>query len=77
MQASCKSLPSSSVEFCDSLEIGYMFARGKPLSGWTTDPRDYPAKVAAYLRDAWAASPRPRAALGAGGTSGTTTGAPQ
>lgn len=53
-----------------AVEIGYMFARGKPLSGWTADGRDYPAKVAAYLRDAWRTAPRPRAALGLGGTSG-------
>lgn len=53
-----------------AVEIGYMFARGKPLFGYTADGRGYPAKVEAYMRDAWGAPLRPRAPLGLGGASG-------
>ncbi|WP_424135925.1 nucleoside 2-deoxyribosyltransferase [Roseomonas chloroacetimidivorans] len=53
-----------------AVEIGYMFAQGKPLFGYTVDGRDYPAKVAAYVRDAWGQSLRPRPPLGLGGASG-------
>jgi nucleoside 2-deoxyribosyltransferase len=54
-----------------AVEIGYMFAQGKPLAGYTVDGRAYPEKVAGYMRDAWNASLRPRAALSAtGGSSG-------
>ncbi len=28
-----------------AFEIGYMHALGKPLAGWTRDPRDYPERV--------------------------------
>jgi nucleoside 2-deoxyribosyltransferase len=34
-----------------AFEIGYMHALGKPLVGWTADPRDYPARVAGYFDD--------------------------
>ena len=53
-----------------AVEIGYMFAQGKPLSGYTVDGRGYPDKVAAYFQTAWSGSVRPRAALSLGGTSG-------
>ncbi|TPG58086.1 hypothetical protein EAH89_08965 [Roseomonas nepalensis] len=53
-----------------AVEIGYMFAQGKPLFGYTADGRDYPAKVEAYMRDAWGAPLRPRAPLALGGASG-------
>lgn len=53
-----------------AVEIGYMFAQGKKLSGYTTDGRHYPAKVAAYFRAGWNADLRPRAAPGPGGSSG-------
>jgi nucleoside 2-deoxyribosyltransferase len=34
-----------------AFEIGYMCALGKPLAGWTRDPRPYPDRVAAFFRD--------------------------
>ena len=54
-----------------AVEIGYMFARGKPLSGYTVDGRTYPDKVAAYFGEAWRSGLRPRNALAAGGSSGS------
>ncbi len=53
-----------------AVEIGYMFAGGKPLAGHTSDGRTYPEKVAALVRDRWGGALRQRAASGAGGTSG-------
>ena len=32
-----------------AFEIGYMHALGRPLAGWTRDPRDYPARVRGYF----------------------------
>ncbi|HVC60204.1 MAG TPA: nucleoside 2-deoxyribosyltransferase [Acetobacteraceae bacterium] len=54
-----------------AFEIGYMHALGKPLVGWTADPRDYPARVAGYFRDVFQTTlwPAPPGALGA--TSGS------
>jgi nucleoside 2-deoxyribosyltransferase len=54
-----------------AFEIGYMRALKKPIAGWTSDPRDYPAKVRDYFRDTFglmlvAAQPGAK-----GGTSGT------
>jgi nucleoside 2-deoxyribosyltransferase len=54
-----------------AVEIGYMFAQGKPLCGYTADGRDYPTKVAAYFRAAWQADLRGRPALAFGGSSGS------
>lgn len=34
-----------------AFEIGYMHALGKPLAGWTRDPRPYPAKVADFFNE--------------------------
>ena len=34
-----------------AFEIGYMHALGKPLAGWTADPRPYPRKVRDYFSD--------------------------
>ena len=34
-----------------AFEIGYMHALGKPLAGWTRDPRPYPERVRAYFAD--------------------------
>ena len=34
-----------------AFEIGYMCALGKPLVGWTRDPRPYPERVAAFFRE--------------------------
>ena len=53
-----------------AVEIGYMFAKGKPLAGYTTDGRQYPDKVAAYLRAAWGTAPRARQSFSAGAASG-------
>ena len=54
-----------------AVEIGYLFAQGKPLAGYTTDGRPYPEKVAGYMRDAWGLPLRPRPTTGAtGGQSG-------
>jgi nucleoside 2-deoxyribosyltransferase len=50
-----------------AFEIGYMHALGKPLVGWTADPRDYPARVAGYFADVFRQTLRaaPTGALGA------------
>ena len=32
-----------------AVEIGYMYALGKPLCGYTSDGREYTQKVAAYF----------------------------
>jgi nucleoside 2-deoxyribosyltransferase len=53
-----------------AVEIGFLFARGKPLSGFTVDSRFYPEKVAAYFARAWNARLRDRAPLELGGSSG-------
>ncbi len=53
-----------------AVEIGYMFARGKKLSGYTVDGRCYPDKVAAYFRTAWRAELRPRVTAHEGAASG-------
>ena len=54
-----------------AVEIGYMFAQGKKLCGYTVDGRDYPAKVAGYFTDAWHAALRDRPPLAQGGASGS------
>jgi nucleoside 2-deoxyribosyltransferase len=54
-----------------AVEIGYMFAQGKKLCGYTTDGRDYPAKVAAYFSDVWQSGLRDRPPLELGGASGS------
>ncbi|GBQ69188.1 nucleoside 2-deoxyribosyltransferase [Ameyamaea chiangmaiensis NBRC 103196] len=43
-----------------AVEIGYMFAHGRPLEGYTTDGRSYPDKVAAYWQTAWRVQLRSR-----------------
>jgi nucleoside 2-deoxyribosyltransferase len=53
-----------------AVEIGYMAAQGKPLSGYTVDGRSYPDKVAALVRNWNAGGMRPRTVLAAGGSSG-------
>ena len=55
-----------------AVEIGYMFARGKPLAGHTADGRPYPETVTALVRESWGGVLRPRAPSGTGGTSGET-----
>ena len=54
-----------------AFEIGYMQAMGKPLVGWTADPRDYPARVAAYFGDVFGETLRPAPACTLGATSGS------
>jgi nucleoside 2-deoxyribosyltransferase len=54
-----------------AFEIGYMHALGKPLAGWTSDPRDYPARVAGYFRDVFGLTLRPTPAGALGATSGS------
>ena len=54
-----------------AFEIGYMHALGKPLVGWTADPRDYPARVADYFGDVFQETLRPAPAGALGATSGT------
>lgn len=33
-----------------AFEVGYCKALGLPMTGWTTDPRPYPAKVEGYMK---------------------------
>lgn len=54
-----------------AFEAGYMRALKKPLAGWTSDPRDYPAKVRDHVH-ATAGLPLTATTPGTtGGTSGT------
>lgn len=53
-----------------AFEIGYMAAQGKPLCGWTTDGRLYPAKVADYFKRVYRERLRAAPANAKGGTSG-------
>jgi nucleoside 2-deoxyribosyltransferase len=53
-----------------AFEIGYMVALGKPVAGWTRDPRDYPLKVRDYFARATGAALVPTGAGAKGGTSG-------
>jgi nucleoside 2-deoxyribosyltransferase len=43
-----------------AVELGYMFAQGKKLCGYTIDRRFYPEKVKTYFAAAWQAGLRPR-----------------
>ena len=54
-----------------AFEIGFMCALGKPLAGWTRDPRPYPERVAAYFRNTFGLDLCPTAPEPTGGTSGT------
>jgi nucleoside 2-deoxyribosyltransferase len=53
-----------------AFELGYMVALGKPVAGWTRDPRDYPLKVRHYFAQPTGAALVPTAAGAKGGTSG-------
>ncbi len=53
-----------------AFEIGYMVALGKPVAGWTRDPRDYLLKVRHYFERAMGAALVPTVAGAKGGTSG-------
>lgn len=39
-----------------AFEVGYMRALGKPLAGWTRDPRDYPQRVRDYFENTFGLS---------------------
>ena len=54
-----------------AFEIGYMSALGKPMAGWTRDPRSYPSRVKAFFHDAFGLALHPAEAGDQGGTSGT------
>jgi nucleoside 2-deoxyribosyltransferase len=53
-----------------AFEIGYMVALGKPVAGWTRDPRPYPLKVRDYFERMTGAALVPTEAGAKGGTSG-------
>jgi nucleoside 2-deoxyribosyltransferase len=53
-----------------AFEIGYMQALGKPIAGWTRDPRPYPVKVADFFHGVFAADLIKTQANTTGGTSG-------
>jgi nucleoside 2-deoxyribosyltransferase len=53
-----------------AFEIGYMVALGKPVAGWTRDPRHYPLKVRDYFEQGVGAALVPTRAGVKGGTSG-------
>jgi nucleoside 2-deoxyribosyltransferase len=55
-----------------AFEIGYMVALGKPVAGWTRDPRHYPLKVQQFFERGMGAALVPTAAGAVGGTSGLT-----
>ncbi len=53
-----------------AFEIGYMAALGKPIVGWTRDPRHYPQKVKHYFEVEMGMSLVAAGAGAKGGTSG-------
>lgn len=53
-----------------AFEVGYMKALGRPIAGWTRDPRSYPTKVRDYFRDVFNEPLRDTDAGLIGGTSG-------
>lgn len=53
-----------------AFEIGYMCALGKPLVGWTRDPRPYPERVADFFRETFGLALRASEPGRLGGTSG-------
>jgi nucleoside 2-deoxyribosyltransferase len=55
-----------------AFEIGYMRALKKPMAGWTSDPRDYPAKVRHHFQTTFGLCLTAAAPGATGGTSGTT-----
>jgi nucleoside 2-deoxyribosyltransferase len=55
-----------------AFEIGYMHALGKPLCGWTADPRPYPRKVEDYFANVFGLKLTETEAGAVGGTSGVT-----
>jgi nucleoside 2-deoxyribosyltransferase len=55
-----------------AFEIGYMHALGKPLAGWTADPRPYPRKVQDYFSEVFGLALTDTSPGPSGGTSGLT-----
>jgi nucleoside 2-deoxyribosyltransferase len=53
-----------------AFEIGHMVAQGKPVAGWTRDPRHYSLKVQDYFARTTGAKLVPTAPGARGGTSG-------
>ncbi len=53
-----------------AFEIGYMKALGKPIAGWTSDPRPYPERVADFFQTTFAQPLTETAPGKLGGTSG-------
>ncbi len=63
---------STEMDAGTAFEVGYMKALGKPIAGWTRDPRPYPEKVEGFFKDVFGlglASAQPGSI---GGTSGLT-----
>lgn len=55
-----------------AFEVGYMKALGKPIAGWTCDPRPYPEKVAGFFKDVFGLGLTRTRTGTVGGTSGLT-----
>jgi nucleoside 2-deoxyribosyltransferase len=55
-----------------AFEIGYMHGLGKPLAGWTADPRPYPRKVQDYFSEVFGLALTDALPGPSGGTSGLT-----
>lgn len=53
-----------------AFEIGFLHALGRPLAGWTRDPRPYPERVRAFFADVFGLPLVPAAPAGVGGLSG-------
>ncbi len=53
-----------------AFEVGYMHALGKPLAGWTRDPRDYPERVRAFFAESFGFALSNAAPGGTGSQSG-------
>lgn len=53
-----------------AFEVGYCKALGRPMTGWTTDPRFYPAKVEDYMRAVYGEALVPGERNETGATSG-------
>jgi nucleoside 2-deoxyribosyltransferase len=53
-----------------AFEVGYMKASGKPIAGWTKDPRPYPQRVADFFRVTFGQELTQTEAGAVGGTSG-------
>lgn len=54
-----------------AFEVGYMKALGKPIAGWTRDPRPYPQRVGDFFRTTFGEGLTQTVAGEVGGTSGS------